>query len=83
MPFAIAKTGVLVGLLTMLVVGWACDATSCMLIRAAAATGRPSYESLAEWAGGRPWKVCLRGACVSSASATAATHAACARCPAV
>jgi hypothetical protein len=28
-----------------------------MLIRAAAATGKPTYEALAEWAGGRPWKV--------------------------
>eukprot|EP00878_Enallax_costatus_P003116 GHUV01003315.1.p1 GENE.GHUV01003315.1~~GHUV01003315.1.p1 ORF type:complete len:487 (+),score=112.67 GHUV01003315.1:283-1743(+) len=56
-PFAISKTGVLVGCLTMLLVAWANDATSCMLIRAAAATGKPTYEALAEWAGGRPWKV--------------------------
>uniref|UniRef100_A0A383VGQ9 Amino acid transporter transmembrane domain-containing protein n=1 Tax=Tetradesmus obliquus TaxID=3088 RepID=A0A383VGQ9_TETOB len=56
-PFAISKTGVLVGVLTMLLVAWANDATSCMLIRAAAATGKPTYEALAEWAGGRPWKV--------------------------
>eukprot|EP00882_Tetradesmus_deserticola_P022019 GHRQ01023895.1.p2 GENE.GHRQ01023895.1~~GHRQ01023895.1.p2 ORF type:complete len:118 (+),score=49.74 GHRQ01023895.1:1123-1476(+) len=56
-PFAISKTGVLVGVLTMLLVAWANDATSCMLIRAAAATGKPTYEALAEWAGGRPWRV--------------------------
>lgn len=56
-PFAISKTGVLVGCLTMLVVAWANDATSCMLIRAAGATGKPTYEALAEWAGGKPWKV--------------------------
>src|SRR5690242_7853809 len=41
----------------MLVVAWANAATSCMLIRAAAATGKPTYEALAEWAGGKPWKV--------------------------
>lgn len=45
------------GCLTMVIVAWANDATSCMLIRAAAATGKPTYEELAEWAGGRPWKV--------------------------
>lgn len=56
-PFAISKTGVLVGCLTMLVVAWANDATSCMLIRAAGATGKPTYEALAEWAGGKAWKV--------------------------
>lgn len=56
-PFAISKTGVLVGCLTMVVVAWANDATSCMLIRAAGATGKPTYEALAEWAGGRAWKV--------------------------
>lgn len=56
-PFAVSKTGVLVGCLTMLLVSWANDATSCMLIKAAAATGKPTYEALAEWAGGKPWKV--------------------------
>eukprot|EP00879_Flechtneria_rotunda_P030662 GHRR01033328.1.p1 GENE.GHRR01033328.1~~GHRR01033328.1.p1 ORF type:complete len:419 (+),score=127.36 GHRR01033328.1:532-1788(+) len=56
-PFAISKTGVLVGCLTMLLVAWANDATSCMLIRAAAATSKPTYEALAEWAGGKPLKV--------------------------
>jgi hypothetical protein len=39
------------------------DATSCMLIRAAGATGKPTYEALAEWAGGKAWKV---GAAASS-----------------
>eukprot|EP00877_Chromochloris_zofingiensis_P007157 jgi/Chrzof1/2695/Cz11g25150.t1 len=56
-PFALSKTGVLVGCLTMLVVAWANDATSCMLVRAAALTGKPTYEALAEWAGGKSWKV--------------------------
>jgi amino acid permease len=56
-PFAISKTGVLVGCLTMLLVAWANDATSCMLIRAAGATGKITYEALAEWAGGKAWKV--------------------------
>ena len=37
------------------------DATSCMLIRAAGATGKPTYEALAEWAGGKAWKVSLAG----------------------
>jgi hypothetical protein len=64
-PFALSKTGVLVGSLTMLVVAWANDATSCMLIRAAAATGKPTYEALAESAGGRGWKVCV-ALCVAS-----------------
>jgi hypothetical protein len=56
-PFALSKTGLLVGCLVMLVVAAANDATSCYLIRAAAATGKPTYEALAEWAGGKPWKV--------------------------
>lgn len=56
-PFAISKTGVLMGCITMVVVAMANSATSCMLIRAAALTGKPTYEALAEWAGGRRWKV--------------------------
>jgi hypothetical protein len=56
-PFALSRTGVLVGGLTMLVVAAANDLTSCWLIRAAALTGHASYEALAEWAGGWRWKV--------------------------
>lgn len=59
MPFALSKTGVLVGFLTMLVVAAANDATSCMLIRAAAATGCATYEELAHAAGGAPLKARL------------------------
>lgn len=56
-PYAMARTGVLACLLTMCLVGVANALTSSMLIDAAAYTGRESYETLAEWAGGRGWKV--------------------------
>lgn len=56
-PYAMSKIGLLVGLLTMAVVAAVNDATCCMLIRASAATGHYSYESLAEWAGGKRAKV--------------------------
>lgn len=56
LPFAICKTGILLGCITMAVVAWTNVATSCMLIRASACTGRHTYEGLAEWAGGRSWK---------------------------
>ncbi|KAI8464659.1 MAG: transmembrane amino acid transporter protein-domain-containing protein [Monoraphidium minutum] len=57
LPFAISKTGILLGCTTMVVVAWTNVATSCMLIRASARTGRLTYEGLAEWAGGRSWRV--------------------------
>jgi amino acid permease len=56
LPYSISKTGVLAGLLTMLVVAWCNAATSDMLIRAAARTGHTTYEGLAEWAGGASWR---------------------------
>jgi len=58
----------------MLVVAACNDATSCMLIRAAGATGKPTYEALAEWAGGKGWKV---SASSRQLSMQAAAHAAC------
>ncbi len=57
-PYAFSKIGILVGTLTMLLVASVNDATCCMLIRASAATGRYTYEELAEWAGGKRAKVC-------------------------
>lgn len=58
MPYAFAQTGVLLSLATMLVVALCNDVCTCLMIRAAEFTGRHSYEALAEWAGGRPLKVC-------------------------
>lgn len=57
MPYAISKTGVLVGMLTMLLVALCNDYTTCLTISAAYTTGLDSFEALAEWAGGRHWKV--------------------------
>ncbi|GBF99780.1 amino acid transporter [Raphidocelis subcapitata] len=57
LPFAICNTGVLMGLATMAVVAWTNCATSRMLINAAGRTGRHTYEGLAEWAGGAPWRL--------------------------
>ena len=56
-PFAVSRVGLLTGALTMLLVAWANDVTSCLLVRAAAYTGHDTYEQLAFWAGGRRWKV--------------------------
>lgn len=44
-PFAISKTGIAVGVITMTVVAYANDLTSCMLIEAAAATGALYYAA--------------------------------------
>ena len=56
LPFAFSRTGILLGLVTMLVVGF-CNAHTCMLLRAAGSTGHDSYEGVAEAIGGRRWKV--------------------------
>lgn len=57
LPFAFSRTGILLGLVTMLVVGF-CNAHTCMLLlRAAGSTGHDSYEGVAEAIGGRTWKV--------------------------
>lgn len=57
MPYAISKTGVLVGMLTMLLVALCNDYTTCLTISAAYTTGLDSFEALAYWAGGRHWQV--------------------------
>ncbi len=57
LPYAFAKTGVLLGVTTMLLVA-GCNAASCYwLLRAAHATGHNSYEGVAEAIGGKKWKV--------------------------
>ena len=55
-PFAFARTGVLLGLCTMLVVGLCNTYTSTLMLRAAALTGHDSYEGVAYAVGGRAWK---------------------------
>jgi solute carrier family 38 (sodium-coupled neutral amino acid transporter), member 11 len=60
-PFAFSKIGVVTGLLTMAVVAYANELTSRLLTRAAAYSGKSSYEELAEWAGGYRWKVSALG----------------------
>lgn len=65
-PFAVSRVGLLTGMLTMLVVAWANDVTSCLLVRASAYTGLDTYEGLAHWAGGKKWKV---GCCCAAAGA--------------
>eukprot|EP00201_Polytomella_parva_P012349 CAMPEP_0175072368 /NCGR_PEP_ID=MMETSP0052_2-20121109/19864_1 /TAXON_ID=51329 ORGANISM="Polytomella parva, Strain SAG 63-3" /NCGR_SAMPLE_ID=MMETSP0052_2 /ASSEMBLY_ACC=CAM_ASM_000194 /LENGTH=605 /DNA_ID=CAMNT_0016339851 /DNA_START=124 /DNA_END=1943 /DNA_ORIENTATION=- len=56
-PYAFSNCGIMTGVLTMLLVAFANDCTCCMLIRAAAYTGRSSYEQLALWSGGRRAKI--------------------------
>lgn len=63
-PFALSKTGVLLGCSTMALVAFCNDLTSCLLIRAAAVTGKDTYEGLAEWAGGTGWKVLTQASLV-------------------
>ena len=57
MPYALSKTGVLVGMLTMVLVALCNDYTTCLTISAAYTTGLDSFEALAYWAGGKRWKV--------------------------
>lgn len=57
LPFAFSRTGILLGLMTMVVVGF-CNAHTCvLLLRAAGSTGHDSYEGVAEAIGGKAWKV--------------------------
>ena len=56
-PFAFSKIGVVTGLVTMAIVAYANELTSRLLTRAAAYSGKTSYEELAQWAGGHRWKV--------------------------
>lgn len=56
-PYAFSKTGVLLGVLVMLVVAGSNCLTSLLLLRAAGKTGRNSYEGVALAVGGQKWKV--------------------------
>mmetsp|Transcript_4826 Transcript_4826/g.13876 ORF Transcript_4826/g.13876 Transcript_4826/m.13876 type:complete len:470 (+) Transcript_4826:249-1658(+) len=57
LPYAFAKSGVLLGVVTMLVVAVCNTATCYWLLRASHATGHDSYEGVAEAIGGKRWKV--------------------------
>ena len=65
LPFAMSRTGIVPGLLVMAVVAWTNVASNVMLVRAAARTGRLTYEGIAEWAGGRAWRVGTQAALVT------------------
>lgn len=56
-PYAFSKTGVLLGILVMLVVAGSNCLTSLLLLRAAGKTGHDSYEGMALAIGGPTWKV--------------------------
>ncbi|KAL3136879.1 hypothetical protein ABBQ32_006491 [Trebouxia sp. C0010 RCD-2024] len=56
-PYAFSKTGVLLGLLVMLVVAGSNCLTSLLLLKAAGKTGHDSYEGMALAIGGPTWKV--------------------------
>lgn len=58
-PFAVSRTGVLLGLLTMLVVSYSNALTSILLLKASGHTGHQTYEGVAEAAGGPLLKVPL------------------------
>lgn len=58
-PYAFSRTGVLMGLLTAGLVSYANSLTAVLLINVAGATGKTTYESLAEKVGGRGWKASL------------------------
>ncbi len=57
MPYAFSKTGVLLGVLVMLVVAGSNCLTSLLLLKAAGKTGHDSYEAMALAIGGPTWKV--------------------------
>ena len=56
-PYAFSKTGVLLGILVMLVVAGSNCMTSLLLLKAAGKTGHDSYEGVALAIGGQKWKV--------------------------
>lgn len=57
LPFVFSRLGVVPGLGVMLAVSLGNAVAGTLLLRAAGAVGRPSYEGLAEAVGGRTWKV--------------------------
>ena len=59
MPYAFSKTGVLLGIVVMLVVAGSNCLTSVLLLKAAGKTGKDSYEGVALAIGGNTWKVRL------------------------
>ena len=67
-PYAFSKTGVLLGILVMLVVAGSNCLTSLLLLKAAGKTGRDSYEGVALAIGGQRWKVCLAVWCLTHKS---------------
>lgn len=75
MPYAMSKTGVLVGMLTMVLVALCNDYTTCLTISAAYTTGLDSFEALAYWAGGKHWKVGT-GECMAPFVCKGCMHAA-------
>lgn len=56
-PYAFSKTGVLLGVLVMIVVAGSNCLTSLLLLKAAGKTGCNSYEGVALAVGGQTWKV--------------------------
>ena len=56
MPYAFSKTGVLLGILVMLVVAGSNCLTSLLLLKAAGKTGQDSYEGVALAIAGHKWK---------------------------
>ena len=59
-PYAISRTGVLMGVITAGLVSYANSLTGVLLVHVAGATGKKTYEALAEKLGGRGCKVCGR-----------------------
>ncbi|KAK9809814.1 hypothetical protein WJX73_009477 [Symbiochloris irregularis] len=59
-PFAISRTGIFMGLVTMVVVAYSNALTSILLLRASGRTGHDTYEGVAESAGGPVLKVATR-----------------------
>jgi len=60
MPYAISRSGVVVGLVIMMLVAACNTFTTLLMVSSAYETGLDSYESLALWAGGQGWKVSCR-----------------------
>lgn len=57
LPYAFSKTGIVVGLFLMTVSALTNAFTARLVLEAGHATGRKSYEGVAEAVGGRRWKV--------------------------
>lgn len=64
LPYAFSKTGIVVGLFLMTVSALTNAFTARLVLEAGHATGRKSYEGVAEAVGGRRWKVVTQVALV-------------------